>query len=263
MDYDFSMAWHDDPKHPFAGIAEKLKRADENIAYLHGEIGRFFDGCKYPVIPYIDGQEWEDAINYHASLAIPIAFSVLCGEIIHHMRSCLDHIAWHFSSAQYRREHDSRIEFPIYRDKPLTKDQIARYNGKVEGITKPRVRELIEELQPYHRGSDAINHPLCIIHDMDRFDKHRELMMISSCIHWTVPGATIADIVAAMRQNEGKPLTPEEQTRAERTLQMETKISPQVAFVQFGNRQREPIIPSLKQLQDIVDRTVNIFAAQV
>src|SRR6266704_2774678 len=45
------MVWTTDPDHPFAGIAEKLKRADENIVDLHKEILRFFKICKYPVIP--------------------------------------------------------------------------------------------------------------------------------------------------------------------------------------------------------------------
>ena len=45
------MAWYDEPAHPFAGIAQKLERANDNIANLNNEIVRFFGASKYPVIP--------------------------------------------------------------------------------------------------------------------------------------------------------------------------------------------------------------------
>jgi hypothetical protein len=86
------MAWQDDPEHPFAGIAEKLKRADENIVNLNGEISKFFAESEYPVIPKPDDKRWKEALEYHRELKVPKRFSVLGGEIIHHFRSCLDHI---------------------------------------------------------------------------------------------------------------------------------------------------------------------------
>jgi hypothetical protein len=86
--------------HPFHGITEKLRRADENIVSLHGEILKFFGESKYPTIPHPDAEEWQEAVDYHKELRIPKRFGVLSGEIVHHLRSCLDHIVWHFSSPQ-------------------------------------------------------------------------------------------------------------------------------------------------------------------
>ena len=42
-----AMHWTEDDDHPFAGIAEKLKRADENIVNLNDEILTFFKLSKY------------------------------------------------------------------------------------------------------------------------------------------------------------------------------------------------------------------------
>src|SRR6266481_7650612 len=106
--------WFDDENHPFYGIVEKLKRFDENIGNLHNEIIAFFKGSKYPVLSNPDSKEWQEAVDYHRELVIPKRFSVLSGEIIHHLRSCLDHIVWHFSSAHYRRGHANAIEFPVF-----------------------------------------------------------------------------------------------------------------------------------------------------
>src|SRR5271170_3790317 len=173
------MAWHEDQHHPFAGVAEKLKRSHENIINLNHEIVGFFEACKYPVVPDVNSEEWQDAVDYHKNLVIPLYCAVLSGEIVHHLRSCFDHVVWHFSSAKYRLESENYIEFPVFRKEPSTKDELARYERKVKGISKSSILSLIEGIQPYKRGSDAEDDPVCIIHDMDRFDKHRELAIVA------------------------------------------------------------------------------------
>jgi hypothetical protein len=257
------MSWHDESDHPFAGISEKLKRADENIANLHGEIGKFFESCEYPILPDEDSKEWQEAVDYHSNLIVPIKLSVLCGEIVHHMRSCLDHIAWYFSSGTHRRDHENSIQFPIISTVPPTKDELSRYDRNIKGITNPNVRDLIYKLQPYKRGDKALDHPLCIIHDMERFDKHRELAIIASCVSLSIPGVVIEDLLTAFRYSQGAPLTPAERATAERTLQAHVKASPQIAFVKFGKRKTQPIVPGLQQLLNAVDKVVTLFADEV
>jgi hypothetical protein len=79
------------------GINEKLKRANENIRNLDSEIVAFIEGGEYPVLPDANGKIPDEAISYHKNRVIPPRFGVLAGEIIHHFRSCFDHIVWHFS----------------------------------------------------------------------------------------------------------------------------------------------------------------------
>src|ERR1700691_3819144 len=98
------MTWLTDDNHPFAGIAEKLKRANQNIINLNAEAVGFFEKSKYPVIPDTNSEHWQDAVDYHKQLPIPKRFSVLTGEVVHHLRSCLDHIVWIFSHATARRD---------------------------------------------------------------------------------------------------------------------------------------------------------------
>jgi len=77
----------------FAGIAEKLKRSEENIYNLNSEIERFFEESDYPVLPENDRKTLLKAIEYHKNLVIPPRFSVLAGETIHHLRSCFVSVA--------------------------------------------------------------------------------------------------------------------------------------------------------------------------
>jgi hypothetical protein len=50
-----------------------------------------------------------------------LRFSVLAGEVIHHLRSCLDHLVWQLSSEPFRSAHSDRIEFPVYERAPVGK----------------------------------------------------------------------------------------------------------------------------------------------
>ncbi len=159
----------------FAGIAEKLKRAEENIGNLYFEMQMFFEKSDYPVMPEDDREMLRKATEYHANRAIPPRFSVLAGEIIHHFRSCFDHVVWHFSDPGKVKD-IRRIEFPVFLKEPLGSDERRRFEGKIEGITDPNVRDLIERFQPY-KATHPTDDPLWLIHDFDIFDKHRELVV--------------------------------------------------------------------------------------
>jgi hypothetical protein len=99
------------------GINEKLKRANENILNLEAEITRFFQESKHPII----GNEYKNLLlkkaEYNFSRKIPIRFSVLAGEIINQFRSSLDHIAWPLAIPDERRNHPTKIEFPVFCEK--------------------------------------------------------------------------------------------------------------------------------------------------
>ena len=254
------MPWTEDPPHAFAGIVEKLKRSHENIIDLHRGIGAFFKASKYPILPDVNSKEWQESLDYHRGLAIPPRFSVLSGEIVHHLRSCLDHIAWHFSCAEYRLEGENAIEFPVFPKEPLTKKEIRRYERKVKGITNPKVLNLIRDMQPYNRGSDAESDPLCIVHDMDRFDKHRELAIVNSCASVIIPAsAGIEVVIAVAKYSQGEILSDAERAVVHRTVKQNSKVSPQIAFAKFGQRKDQFVVPCLLQLHDAVFKKIELF----
>src|SRR5258708_27984155 len=114
----------------FEGVLERLKRTNENILNLQTEISVFFQEGKYPVIPEDDKKLLLEAIEYHKSRVIPSRFSVLAGEIVHHLRSCLDHVVWEFSTEAYRRDHFLRNEFPVFVAPAVHRDSISLYQRK-------------------------------------------------------------------------------------------------------------------------------------
>jgi hypothetical protein len=248
------------PAHPFYGIGKKLERADQNILNLETEISAFFNSCEYPTIPNPKDDKWQKAVDYHKNLVIPIRFGVLTGEIVHHLRSSLDHIVWIFSSKKARREHGSVIAFPILCHNPSSPREIERFERQIQGITDGRVRNRIVALQPYHRGCNAIDDPLAIVHQMDKTDKHRELVLIGSGVNFVLPSNVSPKLAEALSLHvQSKPLSMRQQAIIGDALKDYHDVTLTVLFPKFGKRQGQAVIPSLVQLINAVVRIVESF----
>jgi len=260
------MAWHDDSEHPFAGIAAKLKRADENIINLDSEIKLFIQSGKYPVLPYQDDEAWQEAMAYHREKPIPLKLGVLAGEIVHHFRSCLDHIIWHFSIPNLTPKMENVIEFPIFEIDPYAiptnKDRIKSFERKIQGITNTNVLGLIKDMQPYAIGADMADHGLLIIHNMDRFDKHRELVIVDSSVNINFPPNMLDYLVKANLYTQGE-LPESEHLALSRAIQKDSKATPSVGFRNFGKWSTYPVIKGLAELGQAVDNAVTAFASEV
>jgi hypothetical protein len=241
----------------FAGIEEKLKRADENILNLQAEVSLFFQKCKYPVMPKINNKEHGKAVQYFKKLTIPLRFSVLSGEIIHHLRSCLDHIVWEFSEEAYRTGPNFRyIEFPILDTRPPVKDEFTRYGRKIKGVTNAAALKLIRELQPYKRTYPAAD-PLFIINAMDITDKHRELVITRPSGYMEAPGYLMNQVSGHLLRKTRM------SAELERQLDQYGKITPQISFKDFSRGIVEPIGPRLTQLTNDIRDVVSQFARLV
>jgi len=254
---------YSDSDHPLHGVYLKLKRADENIINLEAEIDRFFKECKYPVIPDRNDERLQEALRYYRELKIPLRFSVLAGEIIHHLRSSLDHIAWTLTNSSYKTPaNESAITFPVSRNRPSTKDEIKSFERKIGGVKPQWAVDLIKKLQPYE-ATDPVDDPLLIVHDMDRIAKHRELPLVIASVVMTVTSNS-AELHAALRAHtQGKKLSRRENALVTLAVQQNPNPRMNVAFPDFGKRKTQPIVPSLSQLLNYVVRVSEWFAERL
>ena len=246
------MPWHDDPNHSFAGIAEKLNRAKENIFNLNSEIERFFNESDYPAIPEDDHQTLLKAIEYHQNRVVPPRFSVLAGEVIHHLRSCFDHIVWHFSTGP--KQNNIPVDFPVFPEEPIDKKELARFEGKIQRITNLKVRALIEGLQP-HKSADPLDDPLFIIHNFDIVDKHRELLLCFSAGSRVFP--IVLKPILESYQRANPELNP---AQVQAYFKGYGVLQPCIAFRNFGQRKIEPAIPGLMDLFNYTANAIEGFA---
>jgi hypothetical protein len=239
--------------HPFAGIAEKMNRAQENILNLQAEIARFFEASEYPVLSHDNKKIIPEAVEYHSKLPIPLRFSVLSGEVVHHLRSCLDHIVWHFSDAEYRRRRITDVQFPILKERPAPADMFAKYERKIKGISDPRVADLIERLQPYNPSPSSLNSQLLAIHNLDIIDKHRTLVIVASTGAFVFPIGMMQR--AMMDERDDSTVTADFIEEFKRN----GKLVPQIAFEDSVGGKQCPVVQSLGEMYNHVIQIIAAF----
>jgi hypothetical protein len=241
-------------KPDFSGIDAKLVRANENIGNLNREINAFFDSSQYPFWRHDDKDTALKAMAYHRKRVIPLRFSILAGEILHHLRSVLDHVVWQFSSDWYRLTKPTQIEFPVLEVRPPDKPGRTGYERHVKGISDPAALILIEVLQPYY-SSKPVRHPLAVLHKFNIADKHRHALL---CV--STGAIPISDEMydRFVRHHRGEPGSAPVDFAAE--FKRDPKVIPQISFKDFGGREIEPVIQGLAVLHNFVIKVCERFS---
>jgi len=204
-----------------------------------------------PIITDENRKAFDELRQFITSQSVKPRFSVLAGEIIHHLRAAFDHLAWQLSSPIFQAKSPHQIEFPVFDVRPkrcgkcggVNPNKLCRYCRKIEGIASPTALTRIESLQPY-KGATPGHHPLWLIHDMDRIDKHRELVL-------TVHIMRVNIQANAALNGTGQQLPWEVNPRNVRLtrppqVDMKVKMSADVTFREFSGRDDDPIIPTLQ-----------------
>ncbi|HEX6687489.1 MAG TPA: hypothetical protein VF085_02360 [Solirubrobacterales bacterium] len=110
---------------------------------------------------------------------LPKAVYLIAGDAVHNIRTALDYLAWQLV-LKGGQTPGKRTEFPILWDKPKDRD-----SDGVPILMNPHPTGLAARLldakwlQPYH-AREPKGHPLFVLYDLDRIDKHRHLNIITS-----------------------------------------------------------------------------------
>lgn len=234
--------------HPLDGAREKLKRAYEQIGNLDAELTTFIDSAGYTAYrkdyPY-------GYIGGVSGPTLPLRFSVLVGEIVHHLRSSLDHVVYQLAVTLGKAAPESTSrEFPILLHKPIAAKQKARYEGKVQGVpVGPGSPEaLIESLQPYNRPAPD-DEPLSVLHHLNIVDKHRLLVTAGAMAKFNSK--------VGIFKFSSKDETPTNAINEQ--MKMGVDFSIRVVLKDAGVFKEEPVVPLLRQLATEIDLIVDSF----
>lgn len=190
--------------HPLDGCWAKVERAKENIENLNREITAFLnrDPKPYKVV----GQHQNDGREYAFIVSgdpyVPPRFSVLAGEIVHHLRSSLDHLV-HALIVRNGGTPANNNQFPIC----TTREKFERAcnSGAIQGVIRS-AKKIIRSVQPYTSATpdDTI---LTVIHDYDVLDKHRLLVVVATVAQLgrEIKMGTDKEIIAAMGESYQPP----------------------------------------------------------
>jgi hypothetical protein len=156
----------------FSSARLKIERANQHANALKASIQRWLEDRPYELALDFDAQAGEYSLVIHVTRKIPPEWSVVAGEVIHNLRSALDHIIYDLGPVE-------RSEFPIFidEDKFLNK---GRGGGlfQIRGVTNESARAFIKQLQPFRArkaGLDPTLHRFWILNELSNADKHRLL----------------------------------------------------------------------------------------
>jgi len=251
------------------GIRAKLNRANEQIYSLNLEIASFLSD-NYRIASHCNVESRQYIFTAFGQPEVPPRFSVLIGEIVHNLRSCMDHLVTQLAVLGPGGGNPNVLEFPICRTPEKFEDSCKR--GKIKGV--PHIAAtIIEELLPYRTSTPVDTSSLLILHDLDRSDKHRLLVVVVAVVQM----ADRLALTAADRDVEiigmSPPITPGLRPATAGTevfkiffsekfdpnVQMKGNFAFQVAFGQDGPLKDEPVIEVLGVLRDAVILSIQRF----
>jgi len=183
--------------HPLDGCWLKVERANVHLGFLHQRVQSFLDNDPYPYRAYRDPETGE-IILYAEPVQEPpmLEWSGIIGDIVHNLRSALDHLLWqltlangHTPPAVIPRKRNAPggkwrdISFPIHLA-PYPVDHLgnlipwvrAKEPKSLWGIG-PSLRADLQRLQPFNHGQDAPKKPLAVLDELWNTDKHRHLAL--------------------------------------------------------------------------------------
>lgn len=249
------------------GLVAKVCRADETLAVLESEVDEFLaTHCR------IEGRVLADERRYaffaYGASSLQPRFAVLVGEVVHHLRSTLDHLIAQLAAVGPGGGDPNVLEFPICRT-PYAFSSCCK-RGKVTGLT-PSAIQIIEGLQPY-KTEPPENSTLLALHDLDRIDKHRLLIVVVATVmmadQLTLHPSQPVDIVGM-----SPPVPPGTRPSSQGTrifsvdfgesfdqgIHIESNFGFRVAFEQLGLVKDPPVLTTLKKMRAWVANCISRF----
>jgi len=158
--------------HLLTGCRAKIARANELLTYLDGEFKAILVRKAHTVTGAHDTQKSRYVFRLRGPPIDP-RLAVIVGEIVHHLRSSLDHLVCALI-LHAGNEPKTNNQFPIA-------DTKERYNelltgGMLHGVPRP-ARLAIGAMQPYTSANPAMT-IFRIVHNLDISEKHALLPVV-------------------------------------------------------------------------------------
>jgi hypothetical protein len=155
------------------GLSAKIARAREHFDTLSAEVGRFIDSRPYQAVGEDEAETGDWVVRVRFEGQLPFRCSAIVGDIVHNLRSALDHLIWELVLANGATPTD-KTGFPIFKNVDAFNAGVL---NKVSGVS-PAVMQKLRELKPYKEGNGA----LWRLHRLDIVDKHHLLLPVVSAV---------------------------------------------------------------------------------
>jgi hypothetical protein len=247
-----------------APVRLKIERAYEHIRNLELAMATFIESNPYLFDAKRDPQSGTVHYVVAETKAIPSAFSLISGEILFHLRSALDHLAYQLVIASGNQP-DRHVAFPIYETAEKYK---AHSRGKIK-LMSQAAQDAIGLTKPYKGGNDV----LWRLNKLHVIDEHRllvtagvALMGVDAFAHFDRMGMLPPEIAPRTRGLRWRPasrkplkvgdilfISPSSQ------VDKEMEFSAEIAFNEPGVCEGESLIETLHSMADLVSNILSEF----
>jgi hypothetical protein len=243
-----------------ANIRLKVERAKQHLYELELVLDRFRKAQPYTIESEIDPQTGHKVGKVRGNLTPPDGIGLIAGDVIHNLRSALDHLAYQLVCANSQIP-DRQTSFPIF-------DSAAKYaadHGRHVQLMAHGAINAISATKPYFGGTDDLWH----LHALDIADKHHALLTIitmvpnisvnwrGSAIDWLRGLSSFGDM---SMPGIGHPLKDGDVIfRIDPDKYDDPQVTIDVALAEAGFFKRQPILITLQNLLDLVDSLILSF----
>lgn len=155
-------------------VQSKTNRARDHVATLEQAIREFFDSKPYQVSTKRDSQTRRLIYFVSSVQQAPSSFATITGDVLHNLRSALDHLAYQLFLVESKGSGNGRhVQFPIGLD---AKDYAKQRNRRTVGMRKDAIA-MLDSIEPYKGGK---GHKFWVLQELNNADKHRFLIAIGS-----------------------------------------------------------------------------------
>jgi hypothetical protein len=238
-------------------IRVKIERAKHHLRALEVVRQDFIKGNAYR----IECETNQTGFNIYRVFnlqAPPVEIGLAAGDVIHNLRSSLDHLAYQLVYAN-GATHSKQTAFPIWDSAAEYKAQGAR---RVKGMAQDAI-DAIDAIEPYQGGKGA---GLWVLHYLDIADKHHALLTPLINVteaSFTIPGfweRNYEGVGGVSFPNFGKPLKDGDVAATrEATMDKDMNITLDVAFTEPDVIEGRPVVETLQRLVDFVDDRILSF----
>jgi hypothetical protein len=161
----------------------KIERASQHANALNATVQRWVDDRPYKLSVDVDGETGEQVCRIHIERMPPPEWSVVVGEVVHGLRTALDHAVYALSAPSSGGKPPGGTEFPIFKDEPNFRNT-KRPGGlwKIRGLGEA-AEKVVVSVQPFnHAGGEPERHPLWVLQQLSNADKHRSLNLMGTAL---------------------------------------------------------------------------------
>jgi len=161
-----------------SGIRLKVSRAAQELDKLKADVIAFLDTHPYMPRVHFDKQTRYLTFSVHVLSVPDPMWGVRIGEVVHNLRSALDHIVWQLVVMNTGKPPTvTKTQFPIFQHEAGFRDRGLKL---LQGVSKDAT-DMIEAEQPFRTG-EGIKSPRHL-HELSNIDKHRTLHVTGAMVH--------------------------------------------------------------------------------